>query len=125
MTTATQAREAVATAARAAVPERWTVYPWMPAVEALPCGIVGAQAPYRTHLTAGADQLHLRLVALHQVAVGAAGGDVIEAVVDALRAKLDEAGFGWQSVAAMDEITNRSGVDCFRGGIDLPPITVT
>jgi hypothetical protein len=125
MATATEVREDVAAAVREVIPEKWTVYPWMPNVEVLPCVIVGAGVPYRTHRTAGLDDLHLRLVVLYQITTGGLSADVIEAVIDLLLPKLNEAGYGWDQVAVIDEITTRSGAECFRGGIDLPPIPVT
>jgi hypothetical protein len=81
-------RERVATAIRAAVPEKWTVYAAPPTSSALPALIVRPGADYIRRVTARVWDVSLDLEVVQPVAAGAEGQDVLDDVLAELLPQL-------------------------------------
>lgn len=81
-------RERVATAVRAAVPEKWTVYPGPPDIEALPCIVVAAGTPYLQRATFVKWDVGLRLIVYQAITAGAQAIDVLDGVMAELLPQL-------------------------------------
>lgn len=125
MATATERRAALATTLRDAVPAKWTVYPWRPVTEVLPCVTIEPRAPYQERGPAFRGRsLNLRLMALAAAVAGERSGDALEAVIDLLLPALDSAGIAWERVAAAGDATERAGVTSVGATIDLSPMDI-
>lgn len=128
MATATETREAVATAIRGIVPDKWTVYAWPHTIESLPCVIVEPRAPYQERGSFRGRDLNLRLTILHQVAAGEHGGTVVDALLDDLLPALDtlaDQGIAWQQVSSVGDASERAGVTAVGASIDLSALGIT
>lgn len=128
MTSAKATREAIATALRSVVPEKWTVYPWPRPIESLPCVIVEPRAPYQERGSFRGRDLNLRLTILHQVAAGEQGGTIIDDLLDDLLPQLDtlaDQGIAWERVSAVGDASERAGVTAVGASIDLSALGIT
>lgn len=74
-------RERVATAIRAAVPEKWTVYAAPPDTEVLPCIVVAAGTTYLERVSFADWEVSLRLLLMQQVAAGGVALDVMDSAL--------------------------------------------
>ncbi len=81
-------RDRVATAIRAAVPDKWTVYAAPPTTSVLPALIVRPGANYVQRVTARVWDVNLELEVVQQVASGAEGQDVLDDVLAELLPQL-------------------------------------
>lgn len=125
MATATAQRAALAAVLRDAVPTKWTVYPWRPVTEVLPCVTIEPRAPFQERGPAFRGRsLNLRLMALVPAVAGERSGEVLESVIDLLLPALDAADIAWQSVAAAGDASERAGVTAVGAAIDLSPIDI-
>lgn len=128
MTSAALTREAVATAIRGIVPDKWTVYSWPHTIESLPCVIVEPRSPYQERGAFRGRDLNLRLTILHQVAVGEHGGAIVDALLDTLLPALDglsDQGIAWQQVSSVGDASERAGVTAVGASIDLSALGIT
>lgn len=108
----TAEREAVATAVREVVPERWTVYASPPAAESLPCIVVAAGSPYLERATVGTWTVGLRLLVYQAVTAGAEALDVLDDVLADLIPRL-------LSVRAFRVLRVEAGESATRGGVPV------
>lgn len=104
-------REAIATAIRASVPSKWTVYAAPPDNEVLPCILVAPGSPYMDRTTFSGWEAGLRLLVMQQVAAGAVALDVLDGVLaELLPDLLAVAEMRVQRVEAVQELQTRAGV---------------
>lgn len=115
-------RERVATAVRAVVPTKWTVYASQPNTLVFPSIVVRPGDEYLTRVTRDVWQVGLALDVFQTVAAGAVGQDVFDDMIAELLPQLlaiKELRFG--GVRAVGQLRTEAGAPVVFGSI---PVTV-
>jgi hypothetical protein len=120
--TPAEARAIVAGVISAAVSDELNVYAAPPDVVATPAVVIRPRGPYREPSTVCHEELSVSLVILLPRAAGAAGLDVLDAVVDlivpALR-RCDDPGVAYERVTDIGVTQEVAGAELLSATIDI------
>lgn len=112
-------RARVATAIRAVVPEKWTVYAGPGDTEVVPSIVVAAGSPYMQRATFAKWDIGLRLLVYQAVTAGAQAIDVLDAVMAELLPQLLTVNEIRIERVEAGESTTRSGVPVIAASIPI------